>query len=421
MSAAALAASVVAAPVGFSRVLLLLLAATVVAENLAVDIPGGGSASIAYPLTLAAIMLLGPAAGGLVAAFSGMNINDVRRRRPFEHIGFNIAQLVLSAVAAGWAYRLSFSVLNNGHLIQFPVTTLSTGSATAAVLGAVLALGLVSVILNVGLVGAAISLLNQIPVRRVWATNASWIAPTQLALALLGLAIAQVLGTVGPVGFLLFVVPLIVARQVYVRYVALREAYVDTTRSLVAAIEAKDPYTRGHSERVAAYSQQIARAMHLDEKSVSKLEWAGLLHDLGKIGISNRTLQKPSTLTRDEFDEIKRHPGIGAHILESVTFLHDVVPAVAAHHERLDGSGYSLGLTGDDIPLEARILAVADSYDAMTSQRPYRDALSPEMALGELELNTGKHFDEQVVAAFAGLDVAHEDAEMLVGPAVGDA
>lgn len=422
IAAACLLVSARNAPIVITPVLPFLLLVTVIAENLAVDMPSGGSASISYPMSLATIILMGPTAGAVVAAFSGFNLNDLRRRRSWSLVLFNVAQLVVSAVLSGWAYRGLIEALSvRFGSVAVPIHQGVSALAVIPLALALAALAAVSVAINAALVGVALTMIHGTPLKEIWAASIGWVLPTQFALSPLGLAIAQILGTVGPVGFLLFVVPLIVARQVYVRYVALREAYVDTTRSLVAAIEAKDPYTRGHSERVAALSRRIAQAIHLDEKVVSRLEWAGLLHDLGKVGISNRTLQKPASLTRDEFDEIKRHPGIGAHILESVAFLHDVVPVVAAHHERLDGSGYSLGLAGDDIPLEARILAVADCFDAMTSRRPYREALSPEVALGELQCNAGKHFDERVVAAFAGLEVATPGAEALGSPAVEEA
>jgi putative nucleotidyltransferase with HDIG domain len=169
---------------------------------------------------------------------------------------------------------------------------------------------------------------------------------------------------------------------------------------MVAALEAKDVYTKGHSLRVAEYAVQIAVALGVPAATVERIEYAALLHDLGKVGVSSRVLGKTGRLTDVEYDEIKRHPEIGAHILSDVPYLADLVPLIAAHHEKLDGSGYGQGLVGAEIPFEARILAVADAYDAMTSARPYRGAMPHETAMEQLLQGRGTQFDADVVTAF---------------------
>jgi putative nucleotidyltransferase with HDIG domain len=169
---------------------------------------------------------------------------------------------------------------------------------------------------------------------------------------------------------------------------------------MVAALEAKDVYTKGHSLRVAEYAVLTAGALGVPPATIERIEYAALLHDLGKVGVSHRVLDKESSLSVAEYDEVKRHPDIGAHILSDVPYLADIVPLIAAHHERLDGSGYGHGLVGDKIPFEARILAVADAYDAMTSVRPYRGAMPHEAAMAQLLQGCGTQFDGDVVAAF---------------------
>ena len=166
------------------------------------------------------------------------------------------------------------------------------------------------------------------------------------------------------------------------------------------ALEAKDPYTHGHSDRVSVYSKLIASAMGLPEPDVKRIGHGGLMHDIGKIGIRNTDLNKAQKLTPEEYVMFKSHPIQGRRIIEPVAFLSHLVPCVYCHHEAWDGSGYPEGLVGEAIPLEARIMAVADSYDAMTSNRPYRKALPHEIAVAEFKRCSGRQFDPEVVKAF---------------------
>lgn len=171
-------------------------------------------------------------------------------------------------------------------------------------------------------------------------------------------------------------------------------------RSLVNAIDAKDHYTCGHSDRVAAYARQIASTMQMDDEFCEQIYMTGLLHDVGKIGVPDEVLQKPGRLTEAEFDKIKQHPLIGHQILQHLSGFTDVLPGVLHHHESVDGSGYPYGLQGEEIPLDARILAVADAYDAMTSDRPYRDGMPSEKAEAIIAEGAGRQWDQNCVAAF---------------------
>jgi putative nucleotidyltransferase with HDIG domain len=173
--------------------------------------------------------------------------------------------------------------------------------------------------------------------------------------------------------------------------------------ALSDALDAKDKYTAGHSRRVMEYSLCIARNMDLAEKGLQLLKKSALLHDIGKIGVPDVILNKDSELTEKEYAVIKMHPEIGANILKPVEALKDLVPAVYCHHERFDGKGYPKGLKGEEIPLNARIIAIADSFDAMTSYRPYRSAFSREAALAEIERNKGVQFDPRLADIFIGL------------------
>jgi putative nucleotidyltransferase with HDIG domain len=178
-----------------------------------------------------------------------------------------------------------------------------------------------------------------------------------------------------------------------------QSAYVGAIRALAAALDARDPYTAGHSERVSAISVLIARHMHLGEAEVDVIRLGALLHDIGKIGVSDHVLRKPGPLSSDEFEQIRRHPGLGARILRKVPFLEPHLAIVELHHERPDGKGYPYGLLGDNIPLEARIVHVADAFDAMTSARAYRPARAASVALVELQRYSGTQFDPKTVDA----------------------
>jgi putative nucleotidyltransferase with HDIG domain len=183
-------------------------------------------------------------------------------------------------------------------------------------------------------------------------------------------------------------------------YQNIRDNYLKTIRAFALAVEAKDRYTHGHSENVMKYTVVLAKQLGLPDTEIESVKYAGLLHDIGKIGISEFILNKPSRLTPYEFDEIRKHPALGAKIIADVPFLRPLVPFVLHHHEYYDGQGYPDGIAGEDIPFGARILSVADVFEAMTSNRPYRKALSPEMAVQTLLAGRGKQFDPRMVDAF---------------------
>ncbi len=185
----------------------------------------------------------------------------------------------------------------------------------------------------------------------------------------------------------------------------LRKGYIQTIRALAEAIDAKDAYTRGHSERVAVYASRLARELNLDKKMIERVYFSGLLHDVGKIGIPDAIISKPARLTEMEYEEIKRHPEIGAKILEPVEFLSNIAPCVRHHHEWFDGSsrGYPDRLAGNKIPLPSRIILVADTVEAMTSDRPYRKGLPMTVVIDELAKFSGRQFDPTIVDAFMRL------------------
>ncbi len=191
----------------------------------------------------------------------------------------------------------------------------------------------------------------------------------------------------------------------------IQRAYLETIRMLAAAVEARDRYTGGHLERVTRYSLAIARNLGWAGDRLNEVEMGAILHDIGKIGIPDAILRKNGALSPEEWQHMKAHPIIGAEILRGISFLEAVVPYVRHHHERYDGKGYPDALAGDEIPVGGRIIAVADTFDAMTSTRPYREALSIAVAINELKSAAGTQFDPAIVDAFAR---AYERGEITV-------
>jgi putative nucleotidyltransferase with HDIG domain len=203
-------------------------------------------------------------------------------------------------------------------------------------------------------------------------------------------------------------------KQLALKHHELRTAYVQTVGALAEAVDAKDSYTRGHSERVGVYASKIAREMSFKKALIERVYIAGLLHDVGKIGVRDSVILKPDKLTPEEYEEIKQHPEIGAKILEPVDFLADIAPCVRHHHEWFDGStrGYPDRLRGDTIPLPSRVILVADTVEAMTSDRPYRKALPLETVVSEINKYSGSQFDPNCADAF--LRVLDREGESFI-------
>lgn len=198
----------------------------------------------------------------------------------------------------------------------------------------------------------------------------------------------------------IFFVPILLVTHTFRLFVDIKQSYLNTVRTIAAAIEANDFYTRGHSERVAELALALGKELGLSEKELQKLEYVALLHDVGKIGVPEGILNKPGILSESEYEEVKRHSVVGSEILKKIKFLKPKADIILYHHERYDGTGYPAGLKGDAIPLEARILTIVDAYNAMTTNRPYRSARSPEEALEELLALSGVQFDPELVNRF---------------------
>ena len=371
---------------------------TLVASALPVRLPQGTFASVSFAPIIASVVLGGPVAAGIVAAIGTTEERELRGRVPWYGTLFNHAALLISAVAAGVVFELIIGLIGG-----------STGGPGALLAFlALLAGGAVYYLLSGGLAVLAISLRTGVPARTVWSKDIGAIAPNLIGLVPLGYLMAQIFSLPGGVGWWatgLFVVPLFTTRLAYHRYVETRELFEQTIGALANAVDARDRYTRGHSNRVSRISEAMCRVMGLPESEIEKVKWAGLLHDVGKIGIRDNILLKEGPLDKEERILMNQHPTIGAEIVAPARQLQNEAPLIRTHHEWFNGSGYPDGVEALDIPLGARILTIADAYEAMTSARPYRKTpLSHEIAIGELRKYSGIQFDPEIVPILIGLD-----------------
>ncbi|MFJ2606045.1 HD-GYP domain-containing protein [Streptomyces sp. NPDC091279] len=340
-----------------------------------------------YPVLLAAAFLLPPSAAALVP-LPGALLSRVERGTPWPRRIWRAAHLVLAVRAAGSTH---WALGGRGAVVASDLPC-ALAAAAAAVL--------VFCLVLTGLDGGVRALADHVPVRRAW----RGLLPRSLAPigvhGLAGLMMAVLwCSPYGPAAALLVLLPMCVSWWAFAQYHRERAAHQATIRALVQAVDIKDGYTRGHSERVGQASQLIARELGMDDARVEVLRFAGILHDVGKLGVPTRLLRKDGPLTPEERRVIELHPEYGHEMVRGIGFLGEARAAVLHHHERLDGSGYPYGLIGTQIPESARVVAVADAFDAMTSTRSYSRARPVSAALAELERCAGAQFDPDMVAA----------------------
>ena len=345
----------------------------------------GVAMRMTLPINIAAGLVSGPREAALIGALGGfMSFRGAWIKR-----AFNSAALALSSFAAAAVIALA----GDSHL-QF-----MAGGFRPSAVAAVLLAGAVHCLVNGALLVGVLWSVEGVAPARVIRSALLPTAPGYLGYSLLGLLMAVLWPSMGALSAALVLLPLVVARWAISQYTAEQAAYEATVRALVQAVETKDLYTRGHSERVATASVMIARVLGMREERVNALRYAGVLHDVGKLGVPTKILHKTSGLTPDEFAAIQVHPVRGTEMLQGIEFLDEAFQGILHHHERMDGFGYPMGLAGPSIPEFARVIAVADAFDSMTSTRSYRGARSQEEAVGELERCKGTQFDPVMVDA----------------------
>ncbi|MCG2791861.1 MAG: HD-GYP domain-containing protein, partial [Actinomycetia bacterium] len=250
--------------------------------------------------------------------------------------------------------------------------------------------------LNTLLTAGAISVSERKNLINIWIYNYAWLIPFQLFLAAMAVAVSFLYKLYGPYTIIFTSLPLIIAQYTYLLRVKERKALLNSIMQIVKIIDAKDSYTAGHSVRVAEYAEKIARKLRLNEYDVEVLTNLANLHDIGKVQIDLSVLNKPGKFDDADWVEIKKHPEVGYKIVKEIVFLKNSAEAILYHHERINGKGYPYGIKGDKIPLFAKILTVADAYDAMTSDRLYRPVLTQKKAIKELQECADKEFDRKI-------------------------
>lgn len=414
---------------GFTDDLAGLIAIVVLVglgQALAVELDEG-SVSVAAVGALAGAAMFGPG-GALVLAATSVAVEWSARRSPVHRSLFNLGTVSLASLAAA----LLFELEAGGALSSLVADVLGLAAGPASALATTI-LGFVAgagyFLVNTGLVSAALAIEGREPWWRVWHERFRWLLPHYVVYGFVGAVMAVAYEAAGFYALAVFAVPVVLMRRAQAAYIThtqrsahklqqaaetiqaqnvsleeanrlLKERSTAAMQSLSATVDARDAYTAGHSRRVEAIALEIGSELGLSQAELDVLGHAALFHDIGKIAVPDSILLKPASLSSEEWCAMRAHAQEGAGIIERLGFLADAVPAILHHHERFDGSGYPNGLSGEDIPLGARIIHVADAFDSMLTARVYRAALSFEEAVTELRNGMGSQFCPRSVASF---------------------
>ena len=386
-----------------------LIGIALLSEALAIGLSmgGGGTSSITFLPLLAAVQLFGPVAGVVLMVPTMAFTDTIVRRKDLQKVVFNSAQITVSTTVAGAAF--TFFGGSAIHGVADPdITSHLTPFIT---------FGLVFLAVNHAAVSLVLTLSKDLPFRRVWhqLLSNSGGQFNDLLVAPLALAVAYLYLQFGIPGVFVILLPMLFVRYSYLLTAQLRESNEDLLTALVKAIETRDPYTSGHSQRVSLLAGQIAEAFGMNRLAVERIKMAALLHDIGKIeAVYTEILRKPDALTSDERAIIESHVTKGEQLLRDLSSVPDeVVRAVRHHHEREDGLGYPDGLVGSEIPIGAKVIVICDAIDAMLSDRPYRRALPLPVVLDQLTEHSGTQFDDRLVATVLRSDILTTYAETI--------
>ena len=381
---------------------LLLFSAVTSAFKVSLPLAKSGSTmSVSYAVDFAALLLLGPNETMLVAVTSAWSQCTFRMKtkNPVYRTMFSMACLAITVQASGFAYeRLGGVPGTLAHDVAGIARPL-VGAAT------------MYFIFNTWLIAVAVALATRQSFLAVWNQNFLWSAPSYFVGALIAAIATWAVMTSAMWLAALLIPPLFLTYRTYKVYLGridderrhveeMADLHLATIEALALAIDAKDQTAQSHIRRVQVYATSIARGLGMSDTEIQGVKTAALLHDIGKLAVPEHILSKPGPLTQEEFQKIRVHPQVGAEIISAVPFPYPVAPLILSHHERWDGKGYPQGLKGEEIPLGARILSVVDYYDALTSDRPYHKAMTPEAALALLQQEAGRALDPAVVTMF---------------------
>lgn len=401
-------ASLVALPPESLLGLAGLIGIALFSESLAIGLSvGGGRSSITFLPLLASVQLFGPAGGIVLIVPTVAFAEFVVRRKRFMKGGFNVAQAIVGTSIAGVIFSLT-----GGQALE----GLGDPDITSQLVPFI-AFGLVFLGFNHAAVSLAITLSQGLPFRQVWemVLSNSGARLNDILISPIALAVAFLYVQFGLAGILVILLPMLFIRYSYLTTSKLRESNEDLLTALVKAIETRDPYTSGHSQRVSLLAGQIAEEIGLNRVRIERVRMAALLHDIGKIeAVYTDILRKPDSLTPEERGIIESHVTKGEQLLRDLSSVpEEVVKSVRHHHEREDGTGYPDQLPGPEIPVGAKIIAACDAIDAMLSDRPYRRALGLGVVLDQLKEHSGTQFDEGIVQVLLHSDILAEYAEMM--------
>jgi diguanylate cyclase (GGDEF)-like protein/putative nucleotidyltransferase with HDIG domain len=363
---------------------------------------GGSTMSVSYAVDFAALLLLGPHDTMLIVAAGALcqcSLNS-KERNPLYRTLFSVAALIITVQAAGLAARLLGGASSSMSLLALARPIVGVATTYFAV--------------NTGLVAAAIALSTRERIGSTWYNNFLWSAPSYFVGAASAALAASFMEHAGYWIAPLMYAPIYLTYRTYKMYIGRiqderrrvqesADLHLATLEAIAGAIDAKDQTTHMHIRRVQMYGAKLAKAAGLSEADIQGVKTAALLHDIGKLAVPDHILTKPGPLTHEEFEKIRIHPQVGADIVAEVPFPYPVASLIMSHHERWDGKGYPQGLAGDAIPIGARILTIVDYFDAVTSERPYHKALSPDSAITLLRTEAGRAFDPELLSIFIDL------------------
>ncbi|HAE61699.1 MAG TPA: hypothetical protein DCG38_05155 [Eubacteriaceae bacterium] len=380
----------------------IFITLTVIAESLVIFTPRKGGVTLGFGVILPISVIYGPY-GAIVSAALGTMLAVYKMDNKYKHI-LNIEFHKTIGNTANYIISAGLS-----SIVYF---MLNSGVGISTIFNSIIYMLLASLVFiasNMTITGLFIIKLTDFEPKEVWKENFSGLVPNVLGVSAISIIITMAYLNFGIESIIILFFPYLLIRYSFQLVFDMRQSYLNTIKALSSALEEKDPYTKGHSERVEKYSQMLAKESGA-KIDMQQLQYAAIFHDIGKIGIMDTILNKPGKLAPEEFEFIKEHPSKGVHILENVTFLKKATEIIGAHHEYLDGSGYPKGLVAEEIPYESKIITVVDIFDAVTTDRPYRPAMSHQEAIEILKSESGKKLDPYLVEKFIKL---HDEGRLI--------